>query len=412
MKMPLQRRNIDRLLSFAALTALPVLLVACKAKEAPAPAAAPVVVPVITVSRADLSNDLKLSAEFTPYQDIDVMAKVAGYVRSIPVDIGDHVRQGQVLATLDVPELQDEVMKAKAQVLAAEANVTTARSAIARAEAGANMAHLSYSRIQEVQKGEPGLVPRQDVDVAQAHDLEGASAVASAQSMLQSAMQSNSQAQADRDRANAMLQYATIRAPFTGVITKRYANTGSMIQAGTASQSQAMPLVRLAQDNVLRLTLPVPVNAVAGIHTGQPVDITVVTLGRTFKGTVTRFADSLQMATRTMDTQVDVPNTDGKLVPGMYAEVHLHLADRPNVLSVPIDAVEGLGGQAQRVYLVRAGRITSAAVTTGIQTADRVELVSGVHEGDVLVVGRHTGLTDGEQVDPHPAAYDAASAKN
>jgi RND family efflux transporter MFP subunit len=394
------------------LTAITTTLMACKAKEATPVATAPVVVPVITVARANLSNDLKLSAEFTPYQDIDVMAKVAGYVRSIPVDIGDHVRRGQVLAMLDVPELQDEVMKAKAQVLAAEANVTTARSAITRAQAGANMAHLSYSRLQEVSKGEPGLVPRQDVDVAQAHDLEGASAVASAQSMLQSAMQSNSQALAERDRANAMLQYATIRAPFTGVITKRYANTGSMIQAGTASQSQAMPLVRLAQDNVLRLTLPVPVNAVVGVHTGQPVDITVVTLGRTFKGTVTRFADSLQMSTRTMDTQVDVPNVDGKLVPGMYAEVHLHLADRPNVLSVPIDAVEGLGGQTQRVYVVRNGRIASAAVTTGIQTADHVELISGVREGEVLIVGRHTGLTDGEQVEPHPAAYDGATAKN
>ena len=411
-KTPSKRPNLQRLIAPVALTALITMIVACKAKDAAPTEAAPVVVPVITVTRADLSNDLKLSAEFTPYQDVDVMAKVAGYVRSIPVDIGDHVRQGQVLATLDVPELQDEVLKAKAQVLAAEANVTTARSAITRAQAGANVAHLSYSRLQEVSKGEPGLVPRQDVDVAEAHDLEGASAVASAQSMLQSAMQSNLQALADRDRANAMLQYATIRAPFTGVITKRYANTGSMIQAGTASQSQAMPLVRLAQDNVLRLTLPVPVSAVAGIHTGQPVDITVVTLGKTFRGTVTRFADSLQMSTRTMDTQVDVPNVDGKLVPGMYAEVHLHLADRPNVLSVPIDAVEGLGGQAQRVYLVRGGRISSAAVTTGIQTADHVEVISGVREGDVLIVGRHTGLVDGEQVDPHPAAYDAAGTKN
>lgn len=408
----LRKRWHHRITPPLALLGLAALLTACKAKEAPVAATAPVPVPTITVTRGDLSNDLKLSAEFTPFQDIDVMAKVAGYVKSIPVDIGDHVRQGQVLATLDVPELQDEVLKAKAQVMAAEANVTTAKSGIQRAQAGANMAHLSYTRLQEVSRGEPGLIPRQDVDVAQAHDLEGAAAVASAQSMLQSAMQSQSQSGADRDRANAMLQYATIRAPFTGVITKRYANTGSMIQAGTASQSQAMPLVRLAEDHVLRLTLPVPVTAVAGIHAGQPVDINVVTLGKSFKGTVSRFADSLQMSTRTMDTQVDVPNPDGKLVPGMYAEVHLHLADRPHVLSVPIDAVDGLGGQTSHVYLVRDGRIVTATVTTGIQTADHVELVSGVREGDVLVVGRHSGLTDGEQVDPRPAAYDTATAKN
>ena len=296
--------------------------------------------------------------------------------------------------------------KTKAAVLAAQANITTARSGIAQAQAGAGMAHLSYTRIAGVAKSEPGLVPRQEIDLAQAHDMEAAAALASAQSALQAAQQSLAQAEAERDRAGAMLQYATVRAPFDGVVTKRYANTGSMIQAGTASQTQAMPLVQLAQDTVLRLTLPVPVNAVAGIHNGEAVDIDVVTLGTTIKGTVTRFADSIQMATRTMDTEIDIANKDGKLVPGMYAEVHLHLADRMNVLAVPIDAVDGLGGATQHVYEVRDGHVQIAAVTTGLQTADRVELLSGVREGDTLIVGRHSGLTEGEQVDPRPAAYD------
>ncbi|WP_255462396.1 efflux RND transporter periplasmic adaptor subunit [Granulicella sp. WH15] len=400
------RRSTHELLSLFGGLMLAGSLAGCKTDKPAAAATATLAVPVITVARASLSNELTLSAEFTPYQDVDVMAKVAGYVKTISVDIGDHVKQGQVLAVLEVPELQNEVSKARAAVLAAEANITTARSGVERAKAGANMAHLSFTRIEQVVKHDPGLVPRQDVDVAQAHDLEGAAALASAQSMLQSAEQSRSQALAERDRAETMLQYATIRAPFAGVVTKRYANTGSMIQAGIASSSQSMPVVRLAQDNLLRLTLPVPVSAVADVHVGGPVDVNVVTTGRTFPGRVTRFADSLQMSTRTMDTEVDVPNKDGKLVPGMYAEVHLHLADRPNVLSVPLDAVDGLGGPTQSVFVVRNNHIAITNVTVGIQTPYRVEILSGIHEGDVLVVGRHTGLSDGQQVDPRPAAYD------
>ena len=386
-----------------ALLPLTLLLVACKSAPPPAPAG-PTPVPTSIVTRSNLSNDLTLTAEFPPFQDVDVMAKVAGYVKVINVDLGSHVHQGQVLATLDVPELQDELAKSKAAVLAAEANITTARAAVTRAQATANMAHLSFTRLQQVSEKEVGLVPRQDVDIAQAHDFEGAAAVASAQSALQSTQQASAQALAERDRAASMLQYATIRAPFAGVVTKRFANTGSMVQMGTTSQ--AVPIVRLAQDAVLRLTLPVPVTAVPGIHLGQQVDVHVVTTGRTFPGHVTRFADSLQTSTRTMDTEVDVPNADGKLVPGMYAEVHLHLQDRPDTLAVPLDAVDGLGTPAAAVWLVRDNHLHKAAVTIGIQTPDRVEILSGLNQGDVLAVGRHTGLTEGQPVDPTPAAYE------
>ena len=204
-----------------------------------------------------------------------------------------------------------------------------------------------------------------------------------------------------------MLQYATIRAPFTGVVTKRYANTGSMIQAGISSQTQAMPVVQLAQNNLLRLVLPVPVNAVADIRDGQAVDVVVTSTGRKLQGKIARYADSVQMATRTMDTEVDVPNPDGTLVPGMYAEVHLHLAEHPAALSVPIDAVDGLGTSVQQAYIVRDGIVHLVTVQVGLQTANRVEIVSGLHDGDKVIVGRHTGLSDGERVDAQPAAYES-----
>jgi RND family efflux transporter MFP subunit len=381
------------------------LLTSCR-QHVVAAADAPTV-PTATVRPANLSDELVLTAEFTPYQDVDVMAKVAGYVKSIRVDIGDHVREGELLATLEVPELQDERAKATAGLAAAEANIITARGAVKRAEASANIAHLSFQRIQDVAVKQPGLVPKQEVDVAQAHDLEAAAQLASAQSALQSAEQAKIQADSERSRADAMLQYATIRSPFAGVITKRYANTGSMIQAGISSQTQAMPVVRLAQNSLLRLILPVPVSAVADIHDGDPVSVNVTTLGRTFPGKITRFSGSLSTATRTMDTEVDVPNRDGTLVPGMYAEVHLHLATHPNVLSVPVDAVDGLGTTVQHVYVVRESELHLAKVTIGLQTPTQVEILSGVQNGDQVVVGRHSGLADGEKVTSREASYES-----
>ena len=386
------------------------LLTSCRANTQQA---GPVLtVPVATAGLASLENDLVLTAEFRPYQEVDVMAKIAGYVKEIGVDIGDHVRRDAILATLEVPEIQDDVAKAKAGVAAAEANIVTAQAAVERAHAGANIASLSFKRIQDVATRDRGLVPKQEIDVAQSHDLEAAAQLASATSALRAAQESKVEAESEYSRAVAMMQYATIRAPFTGVITKRYANTGSMIQAGISSQTQAMPLVRLAQNDLLRLILPVPVSDVASVRDGQPVDVNVVSTGRVLRGTVTRSADSVQMATRTMDTEVDIPNPDGSLVTGMYAEVHLHLDARPNVLSVPIDAVDGLGTSMQQVYAVRDDTVRLTSVKTGLQTSTRIEILDGLKNGDKVIVGRHTGLSDGEKVEAVAATYESTASRN
>jgi len=363
-------------------------------------------VPVATVGTATLANDLTLTAEFLPYQDVDVMAKVAGYVRTINVDIGDHVREGQVLAVLEAPEIQSDVARAKAGVAAAQANIVTAQAVVQRAEATASMAKLSYQRIQDVATKDKGLVPRQEIDVAQSRQMEAAATLASAQSSVQAAREAKAGADQELVRAQTMAEYTTIRAPFAGVVTKRYASVGSMIQAGISSQTQAMPVVKLAQNTLLRLILPVPVSDVAGVKNGQSVDVNVSSVGRTLQGTVTRSADSVAMATRTMDTEVDVKNADGTLVPGMYAEVHLHLAARPNVLSVPLDAVDGLGTSVQQAFAVRDGIVHLVPVKVGLQTPQRVEIVSGLQAGDKVIVGRHTGLSDGQQVDAQPAGYE------
>lgn len=380
------------------------LLSGCKS-NAPLPVTIPTV-PVASVGRATLANDLTLTAEFVPYQNVDVMAKVAGYIRTISVDIGDHVQQGQVLAVLEAPEIQSDVARARAGVAAAEANIVTAQAAVQRAQATAGMMKLSFQRLQEVATKDKGLVPRQDIDVAQSRQMEAEAQLASATSSVQAARDARAGADQELIRAQTMIGYATIRAPFAGVVTKRYASVGSMIQAGIASQTQAMPVVKLAQNNLLRLILPVPVNDIGSVKNGQFVDVNVSSLGRTLQGTVTRSAASVEMATRTMDTEVDVPNRDGSLVPGMYAEVHLHMAARPNVLSVPLDAVDGLGTSVQQAYVVRDGIVRLVTVKTGLQTPNRLEILSGLQEGDSVIVGRHTGLSDGERVDAQAAGYE------
>lgn len=392
--------------AIAVLAACGGVLTSCTAKATPS-APAPFV-PVVAAAYASLENNLVLTAEFHPYQEVDVMAKVAGYVKEINVDIGDHVRRSQVLATLEVPEINDDLAKARAGESAAEADVVTAQASVQRARAAAGIAKVSFERIQDVATRDRGLVPKQDVDVAQSREAEADAQLASTISALKAAEEGKAEADSEYSRANAMVQYATIRAPFTGVITKRYANTGSMIQAGISSQTQAMPVVRLAQNDLLRLIFPVPVGDVGEVKDGEPVDVNVVSLGRWLKGTVMRYADSVQFSTRTMDTEVDVHNPDGSLIPGMYAEVHLHLGAQPHVLSVPLDAIDGTGTTAEQAWVLRDGIVHLTPVTTGLETANRIEILTGLKAGEQVIVGRHSGLSDGERARPVPAAYEPA----
>lgn len=356
-------------------------------------------VAVVKVTRGDLSNNLVLTAEFEPFQEIDVMAKVSGYIREINVDIGDRVHEGQLLATLEIPEMQDDLARAAAAIQQASSELSTAQDELQNAEAAHDMAHLSYTRILDVSKKEVGLVPQQEVDEMHSRDLVSEAQVSAAKSRIATSEQHIRVAQADQARVKTMNQYAVITAPFTGVVTKRYANKGSLIQAGTASQTQAMPVVRLSQNNLLRLALPVPESAVPLIHLGGQVDVTVSALNRTFPGRVARFEDKVDQSTRTMKTEVDVPNPSLLLVPGMYAEVDLTTDQRKNVLTVPAEAIDGSGDSA-RVFTVQpSGTIEIVPIRLGIESAQRSEVRSGaLKEGDSVVVGSRAGLKQGDKV--------------
>jgi RND family efflux transporter MFP subunit len=358
------------------------------------------VVPAAKVVRTDLRNSITLTAEFEPYYEVDVMAKEAGYIQHMLVDIGDRVQPGQLLATLEIPELQADLVKAKSDVQTASAERAVARGDLQRAQAGAQIAQLSYGRIQDVSKKEPGLVPLQEVDVARSHNLEADAQVSAAQQRVEAAESRYQSVVAGLAHEAALVEYTRIVAPFRGVVTQRYASQGSMIQAGISSQTQAMPVVKVSQNDLLRLMLPVPEANVSSIHNGQHVSVLVPALNRTFDGTVTRFADRVQMSTRTMTAEVDVKNPQLTLIPGMYAQVTLGTAEAKDANAVPPGAVDGTGDN-QRLFVVdNDGVVRVRKAVTGIQSPQYIQILSGANSGDVVITGSHSGLHDGQKVQP------------
>ena len=223
---------------------------------------------VARVQRASLGNTLRIAGEFKPFQDVDIHAKVAGYIRSISVDVGDHVKQGQTIAVLEVPELAAQLSGADAGTRSAQDQIRKAQGDLQRAQSTQSAAHSAYVRLKQAADSRAGLVAQQEVDDSQAKDLESAAQVASAEAELSAAKQQLDVAQANQKQYAALSGYTRITAPFAGVITNRYADTGALIAAGTSSSTQAIPVVRLAEISVLRLVLPVPESMAAQIRLG------------------------------------------------------------------------------------------------------------------------------------------------
>lgn len=361
--------------------------------------------PTVAVTKAaleDMSRQIVLTAEFRPFQEIEVMAKIAGYVKKINVDVGDRVQEGQVLATIEVPEMADDQVRAESLLSRSQAELARSKDELQRAESAHQIAHLSFTRLSDVAKQKKGLIAQQEIDDAQSKDLVAEAQVNAAKSNISAAEHQVQVSVAEVQKTKTLFEYTRVTAPFTGIVTRRYADTGSMIQAGISSATQAMPLIKLSQNNLLRLILPVPESAVPTVHVGQSVNVRVPTLGRTFEGRVARFAERVASATRTMDTEVDVSNPDLLLIPGMYAEANLTLDHRTNVLSVPLLAVDFGSNDAsgQLAVVTPENRIEIRKVQLGTQTETKVEVKSGLQEGDQVVTSNRSALKAGQEVRP------------
>lgn len=365
---------------------------------------------VVAVTRATLANTLTVAGEFLPYQEVELHAKVAGYIRRINVDIGDKVKAGEVLATLDVPELQAQVQGAQAGVRQTQAQIVRAKNDVARAEANYAAVHSAAQRLKQASDARPGLIAQQELDDAQAKDQESAAQVDAAKSAFEAMQQQLGVSQAQQQQVTSMADYSRITAPFDGIVTWRYADTGALIQAGTSNAGSA-PVVKIAQVSTLRLRLPVPGDIVPFVHDGDSASIHIDALNRTIVGKVNRSTGALDPATRTMQVEVDVPNRDGSLAPGMYAEVTLNVRRSGDALVVPVQAIDR--SEAQPVVLVVDGqnRVEKRTVQTGITTANRVEVVSGVHEGEQVIVANQSSFQPGELVSPKESSIIAAEVK-
>jgi RND family efflux transporter MFP subunit len=326
---------------------------------------------VAAVTRQNLYEELTVQAEFRPYLEVELYSKVPGYLKTINVDFGDRVRAGDLIATIEVPELQNELDRA----LAAQQ----------RAEADYRDAHLDYTRLAGVNQSQPNLIAQQDLDAAEARDHATAAAVGGAK--------------ADVGQYRTMIGYTRILAPFDGVVTARYADPGALIQAASSTQTQARPLIRLSENQLLRLDFPVSVSYSQEISVGDPVEIHLEGSGRVLTAKITRFTRKVAMDTRTMETEVEVPNPDLKLIPGMYATAVLRLNQHPGALALPVEAVSATNSSS--VYLIDGSQqIEERPVKLGIESPDSYEVLSGLNAGDLVVIGSRAGIQPGEKVIP------------
>ncbi len=365
---------------------------------------------VAPVKRETIATSLSIAGQFIPYQNVELHAKVAGYIRNIYVDIGDHVHTGQVLAVLEIPELVAEVDEAKAAVHHAEEEIQRAHSDVSRAEADNVALHANAVRLVNTDKARPGLIAQQELDDATAKDRASQAQVEAAKSSLAAAQQQLEVARANQQHYSALFDYARITAPYDGVVTWRFSDTGALVQAGTSNTS-GLPVVTIAQINVLRLRIPVPESLASKVRIGDSADVHVQATRRTFH----RQGGPLYRLSRYVDS-----NHAGRdrcsqptyhLQPGMYADVVLAAGRQANVLTVPINAIQR--GQNTTTVLVVDGqnRVHQRQVHTGVEDANKVEIVSGLSEGDRVIIGNLGNYREGQLVQPKDSVPMTASTE-
>jgi RND family efflux transporter MFP subunit len=366
--------------------------------EAATPTA--VTVGVTNVVKKTLSRHLTLSSELVPFQEIDVFAKESGYVQKLFVDYGTRVKQGQVMATLEIPELQAQLAEDEAEIKNTSNQLLRAQHELGRYEAQYKALHLEYTRLNSVFETQPGIVAQQEVDDAQGKDLAAASQVDAGKAALEAAQSQIVAAQAKLAHDQTLYDYSKITAPFAGVVTQRYANLGTLVQAGTSSSTQALPIVRLSEDDLFRLVIPIPESYVRYIHVGDPVDVRVPSLNRSFAGKVARFSVDVSQNTRTMHTEVDVKNPSHVLLPGLYADADVSLEHRDDIPAIPLQAINHEGDKTTVYVVNRYDEIEDRPITLGLQTANDAEVIAGLNPGEAIVVSDRSSLKAGEKVHP------------
>jgi len=354
------------------------------------------VVEVATVRAAALRADLDLPGDMQALVDSPVFARVDGYLRTRLVDYGDHLKAGQLMAEIETPELDQQINQARATLAQSEAALKEFQADLDLSKANRNMADLTVKRWRRLANG--GVVARQEADQKEADFAVGEAQVARAQASIATGQETVRANQANVHRLEEMKVFARITAPFTGVVTARNVDIGTLVNSGNGGA--ARELFHMAQIQVMRIFVNVPQTYVGSIHPGQTAELRVQELpGQVFSAKVTRIANALDPGSRAMLTVLEVPNPRGILMPGMYAQVRFSTGRAEPAVIIPGDALT-TGRQGPRVAVVGADhRIHFRQIHIGQDLGSELEVVSGLSPGEVVVANPSDSVRENALVD-------------
>jgi RND family efflux transporter MFP subunit len=350
--------------------------------------------PVVNVSRVTRSSgksQLVLPGNIQAVAEAPIMARATGYIKKRNVDIGDRVKAGQVVAEVEAPELDQQILQATATIEQVKSSVQQAEAAIQQGRANENLARLTAGRMSNLLGR--GVVSKQDNDNAQAQ-YAAQQANVEALTKAAAAMRSSvTAAEANLARLTQVKTYQTVRAPFEGVITLRNVDTGALVNEGSTL------LFRVAQTGSMRTYVNVPQTEADSVKVGQRAEISINEFpGRTFPGVVARTSNALDPTTRTLLTEVQVPNPNGLLMPGMFAQVDLTMPRKYPPLMIPGDTLVVRSDGPQVAVIQPDGVVHFTRIQLGRDYGDRLEVLSGVEEGQRLAVNPSDEVREGAKV--------------
>jgi len=348
---------------------------------------------VMQVGRASGQSEMKLPATIQAVTEAPILARADGYLKSRYVDIGDRVRAGQPLAEIDAPELDQQIRQAEAAAEQVQASIEQAQAALEQGKANRDLARVTADRWKTLVV--QGVVSKQENDQYQAQLVAQGANVQALEKAVSAQRSSLSASKANLARLQEVQSYRVVKAPFDGVITVRNVDIGTLVSTGTTL------LYRIAQTGTLRSYVNVPQSNANSVHLGQPAQLTVSNFpGRRFRGTVARTANVLDPASRTMLVEVDVPNADGALFPGMYGEVDLGSTLQNPPLVIPAQALLVRSDGAQVAVVNGDGIVHLQKVAIGRDYGDRVEILQGVDQGATILAAPGETAREGAKILP------------
>src|SRR3981189_2584187 len=343
-------------------------------------------VEVVLPRRAAVAQRLQTNASLEAFEEADLFAKVSGYLSDVRVDIGDHVKAGQVLAVIDVPEMKQELAEAKAQLESKKSSLESARRQLDHNKADLALQNALAKDREQLGEGR-GFISDRTLDQVHANTEIAKADLGAAEANRDLAANQVDLAAATVEKIKALLTYTQIVAPFDGVVARRQVNRGDLVQAATATRTtpSAGSLYTVQQIDTIRVFCDVPENDVPHLHIGDPAIVKASGFdGKPFIGKVTRFSLRLDPETRKMCTEMGLANPEERLYPGMYAEVSLEMNAHPDALTVPAAAV-GSDGDGTFVYTITNNRITRLAIEIGLTDNGRIEVTAGLSEETPVV---------------------------